>query len=353
MTKRIAVLGVQVPFVRGGAEMLNDELVRQINLRADRLGVQADLIQLPYKWYPDTQVVQHMLAWKMLDITEADGHPIDLVIGTKFPSYAADHPNKVLWLVHQHRMFYDLEGTRFDRPSLSAADRAARFCARRADTLAVRSCKAHFAIAETVAARLMHYNEIEATVLHPPPRLRDRIQPGEFRDYILYVGRLESIKRVEILIDALAIDRSAKAVILGAGKYRDVLVERAEKLGLSSRCVFPGFVSDEEYLDYLANCRAVYYAPFDEDYGFATVEAFLAEKPVLTLPDSGEPQAMVGATGAGWIAEEPTAEALAALTAKVGASSSAELHATGYRARAFARSIHWDAVVRQLVEAHL
>ena len=333
--------------------MLNDELVRQINLRADRLDVQADLIQLPYKWYPDVQVIQHMMAWKMLDLTESDGQPIDLVIGTKFPSYSADHPNKVLWLVHQHRMFYELEGTRFDVPSLTDEDRAARYCARRADTLAVKSCKAHYAIAETVASRLMRFNEIEATVLHPPPRLRDRIEPGEFRDYILYVGRLESIKRIELLIDALALDRSSKAVVLGAGKYRDVLVERAEKLGLGARCVFPGFVSDEAYLDYLAHCRAVYYAPFDEDYGFATIEAFLAEKPVLTLPDSGEPRAMVGRTGAGWIASESTAAALAELTAKVSAASAEVLHAVGYRARAFARSIHWDGVLQQLVEAHL
>ncbi len=353
MTKRIAILGVQVPFVRGGAEMLNDELVRQINLRSDRFDAVADLIQLPYKWYPDTQVLNHMLAWKMLDITEADGHPIDLAIATKFPSYAADHSNKVLWLVHQHRMFYDLEGTRFDVLSTNEDDRAARFCARRADTLAARSCKAHFAIAETVAARLQRYNDIEAQVLHPPPRLRDRIEPGEFGDYILYVGRLESIKRIEFLIDALAIDTTSKAIVLGAGKYRDVLVKRAEKLELGGRCVFPGFVSDEEYLRYLANCRAVYYAPVDEDYGFATVEAFLAEKPVLTFRDSGEPQAMVGKTGAGWIAQESTAEALAALTARVSAASAAMLHDTGYLARPFARGIHWDAVLHQLVEAHL
>ena len=333
--------------------MLNDELVRQINLRSDRFDATADLIQLPYKWYPDTQVVQHMLAWKMIDITESDGHPIDLAIGTKFPSYSADHPNKVLWLVHQHRMFYDLEGTRFDVLSMSEADRSARFCARRADTLAVKSCKAHFAIAETVAARLLRYNELEAKVLHPPPRLRDRIEAGSFGNYILYVGRLESIKRVELLIDALAIDRTSNAVILGTGKYRDDLVERAEKLDLGSRCVFPGFVSDEQYLDYLANCRAVYYAPFDEDYGFATVEAFLAEKPVLTFADSGEPQAMVRKTGAGWIADSATAEALAELTAKVTAAKSETLHATGYAARSFARGIHWDAVLHELVEAFL
>ena len=333
--------------------MLNEELVRQINLRGERLDAQADLIQIPYKWYPDAQVIQHMLAWKMIDITESDGHPIDLAIATKFPSYAADHPNKVLWLVHQHRAFYDLEGTHYDVPALSEQERSARFCARRADTLAAESCKARYAIAETVAARLQHYNHVDAQVLHPPPRLRDRIVTGEFRDYILYVGRLETIKRVDLLIDALAIDRTSKAVILGTGKAREELIARAEKVGLGDRCVFPGFVADDLYIDYLANCRAVYYAPYDEDYGFATVEAFLAEKPVVTSADSGEPHAMVAKTGAGWIAAAPTPAAFAELTAKVSGMAADRLHATGYRARAFARSIHWDAVIAELVETHL
>lgn len=353
INKRIAVLGVQVPFIRGGAELLNDELVRQINLRGHRHGLQADLIQLPYKWYPDERVLQDMLAWKLIDITQSDGHPIDLVIGTKFPSYCADHPNKVLWLVHQHRAFYDLEGTQYDVPVLTDLNRSARYSARRGDTLAVASCKARYSIAETVSARLRRYNKIDAEVLHPPPKLRDRIRAGDYGDYILYVGRAERIKRVDVLIDALALDRTSRAVVLGTGKYLADLRERAEGLQLGDRCKFPGYVSDEDLLDYLANCRAVYYGPYDEDYGFATVEAFLAGKPVITLPDSGEPAIMVEKTGAGWIAKSASASDLADVTARATISPVAELREIGERGAAFAQSIHWDAVFEKLVESHL
>ena len=353
MTKRIAVLGVQVPFIRGGAELLNDELVRQINLRAARYDVQADLIQLPFKWYPETHVLQDMLAWKLVDITESDGHTIDLVIGTKFPSYCADHPSKVLWLVHQHRAFYDLEGTSFDVPSLTDLDRATRFTVKRADSVALTSCKARFSIAETVADRLRRFNSCESTVLYPPPKLCDRIYRGDYRDYILYVGRQERIKRIELLIGALALDKSSKAVILGTGKYREYLQALAEKHALGDRCVFPGYVTDEQYLEYLAHCRAVYYGPYDEDYGFATVEAFLAEKPVMTFADSGEPAAMVRRTGAGWVAERPTADALAEITAKVTAMDGTTLQALGYAGRCFGQAINWDTVFQQLVEQHL
>ncbi len=355
MKKRIAVLGVQVPFVRGGAEALNEELVHQINLRGERHNVEAELIQLPFKWYPEEHVLKDMMAWKLVDIEESDGLPIDLVIGTKFPSYCADHPKKVLWLVHQHRLFYDLAGTPYDRPGedLTDLDRSVRHSVRRGDTLALESCRARYSIGHTVSSRLRRYNKFDADVLHPPPKLRERIHSGEPGDYLLYVGRIETIKRIELLIDALAIDRRSRAIIIGIGKSRAALMERAERLGLGDRCVFPGYVTDEAYLEYLANCRAVYYGPFDEDYGFATVEALAAAKPVITFTDSGEPAYIVEATGCGWLVPLPTAAALAEVTAQVGAATHDTLREIGRRGSQFVASIHWETIFNHLVASQL
>ena len=42
-------------------------------------------------------------------------------------------------------------------------------------------------------------------------------------------------------------------------------------------------------IDHLARCRAVVFPPFNEDYGFVTVEAFMCGKPVITCHDSGGP----------------------------------------------------------------
>ncbi len=355
MKKRIAVLGVQVPFVRGGAEVLNEELVRQINLRGESHDVQAELIQLPYKWYPEEHVLKDMMAWKLLDITESDGQPIDIAIGTKFPSYCVDHPHKVLWLVHQHRLFYDLAGTAYDRPShdVSELDRSVRHTVRRGDTLSLQSCIARFSIGHTVSSRMRRYNKLDAQVLHPPPRLREEIRTGEFGNYILYVGRLETIKRVELLIDALAIDRHSRAIVIGIGKNRANLMHRAEKLGVLDRCEFPGWVTDEAYIEYLANCRAVYYGPFDEDYGFATVEALIAGKPVITFADSGEPNHIVESTGSGWVVDLPTAAALAEVTAKATSAPTRELRDLGQRGAAFVESVHWDSIFHHLVQSQL
>src|SRR6202049_1516552 len=124
MTKRVLVLGTQVPFAQGGAENLNEGLVQAIRLHVPEVAV--DLVQLPLKHYPEQRLITEMMTWRLIDVTEVDGEKVDLVIATKFPSYAVRHPNKVLWLVHQYRQAYDLEGSAYDQPTLSDIERSAR-----------------------------------------------------------------------------------------------------------------------------------------------------------------------------------------------------------------------------------
>ena len=72
-----------MPFVRGGAEFHVRELVRQ--LRAH--GHDTELVSVPFKWYPKDEILAHAAAWRLLDLSESNGRPIDLVIATKFPTY--------------------------------------------------------------------------------------------------------------------------------------------------------------------------------------------------------------------------------------------------------------------------
>ena len=85
------------------------ELVRQ--LRAH--GHDTELVSVPFKWYPKPEILTHAAAWRLLDLSESNGRPIDLVIATKFPTYFARHACKVAWLIHQHRAAYELAGTPF------------------------------------------------------------------------------------------------------------------------------------------------------------------------------------------------------------------------------------------------
>ena len=80
-----------MPFVSGGAEACASGL-RQALLEH---GHEAEIVSIPFKWYPPDEIVRQMLIWELVDLTEANGKTIDLVIALKFPAYLVRHSNKV------------------------------------------------------------------------------------------------------------------------------------------------------------------------------------------------------------------------------------------------------------------
>ncbi len=67
--KTVLVCGVQAPFITGGAEILVAEL--RVNL--ERRGFRVDVVNVPFKWYPVSEIVRQALAWRLLDVTESNG----------------------------------------------------------------------------------------------------------------------------------------------------------------------------------------------------------------------------------------------------------------------------------------
>lgn len=280
--KKVAICASQVPFVKGGAELLVQALYEELRKR----GFDADVIQLPYKWYSNQQLLNTCFAWRMLDLSESNGEKIDLVIPTKTPSYLIRHPNKVVWLIHQYRQVYDQLGT----PYSPYTEKDKKFIdqIKMMDELALKEAKKIYTISQNTADRLMKYNSIKGEVLYHPPKHYGKYYHDTYGDYILSVGRLESVKRVDLLIKALKYtDRQIRAVIAGKGPYMDSLKRLAEQEKLQDRVSFLGFVDDNELLKLYANARGVFFAPFDEDYGYITLEAFLSKVPVITTKDSG------------------------------------------------------------------
>lgn len=350
MTRRVLVLGAQVPFTRGGAENLNAGLVDAILRYVPDVAV--DLVQLPMKHYPEQRLLTEMMTWRLIDITEVNGERVDLVIATKFPTYAVRHPNKVLWLVHQYRQAYDLAGTVYDKPELTALEQAARSKLHALDRKFIGECSARFAISETVSERLMRFNGLVSIPLWPPSLMQERIHAGPYSDTIICFGRLDASKRVSLLIDAAQVVPDARIVIYGAGPDAAELHARIERLGLQQRCRLAGHVAEDELIDALSGARAVFYGPYDEDYGYATIEAFLAEKPVITCADSGEAARIVARTGGGWVVE-PSATAIAAALQEVQRQNDPQLAARGRAGAEFARALSWRHVVDQLVVPYL
>jgi glycosyltransferase involved in cell wall biosynthesis len=339
---RIAVCSPQVPFARGGAEIFADDLVTELRER----GHETDLVTVPYKWYPGARVLSQAFLWRLLDLTEADGRAIDLVIATKFPSYAVRHPNKVVWLLHQFRQAYELDRTELGQFGETAEDRAARRAVQRLDRVALGEAKKVFATSRNVAERLQRSTGLEAEVMpHPPQELPYRTE--SYDDFVLSVGRLDRAKRNELLLEALAAEPTLQCVIVGDGPDRARLEDLSHRRDLDGRARFTGRVDEEELAALYARCLAVYYAPVDEDFGMVPYEAFLAEKPVVTTTDAGGPLEVVTDRRTGLVCE-PRALALAQACSWLREHVD-DAKAWGRAGKEIARRVSWDDTIQRLL----
>ena len=342
--RTVLVCAVQVPLVHGGAEILAGQLVAQLQQR----GFDADLVRLPFKWYPHDEIFQHAAAWRLIDLSESSGRRIDCVIATKFPSYFVRHPNKALWLLHQHRAAYDLCGTPFCSDfDWREMDVAARERLIALDTRMIGEASRLYTIGAVTTRRLERYNGIAAPPLHHPPKLAGRLRPGPLGDYLLSVGRLETLKRVDLAIRAMADAPGLRLLIAGDGTQREALERLAVATGTGDRVEFLGTVNDEQLIELYANALAVVFAPFDEDYGYVTLEAFLSAKPVVTCPDSGGVLEFV-ADGVNGLVVAPDPGALADAFRSLDANRP-RAASMGDAGRELARAITWDGVIEKLL----
>ena len=221
------------------------------------------------------------------------------------------------WLIHQYRAAYELAGTPFSDFDHTEADVALRDRLITLDTAMLGECRRVFANARNTAERARRYNGVEAEPLYHPPRLAERLHGGESGQYVLSVGRLEAVKRVDLAVRAMAHAPGALTlVVAGTGTMRSALEALAAELGVADRVRFAGEVDDDEIVRLYAGALGVIFPPYDEDYGYVTLEAFLAGKPVITTTDAGGPTEFVEDGVNGWV----TAPDPAALGAAIGAS---------------------------------
>jgi glycosyltransferase involved in cell wall biosynthesis len=344
MIKRVVVCEARVPFIEGGAERLVSGLVDRLKVH----GYSAERVTIPFKWYPKEELLSQAAAWRLVDLSESNGVPIDAVIATKFPTYFVRHPNKVTWLLHQYRAVYDLCGTPYSEFGHTEADVKLRDRLIALDTEVLGESARLFTIARNVAARLARYNGLTAEALYHPPPLAGGLRTDPAGDYVLSVGRLEATKRVDLILRALAhADRNVRLVVAGDGPLRESLEAVAATAGVADRVTWTGPIDEPQLVELYAGALAVVFPPFDEDYGYVTLEAFLSRKPVITTTDAGGPLEFVE-DGINGFVTAPAPEAIgAAMTA---------LHVDRKRARALGdagydrvRSITWDAAIERLV----
>jgi glycosyltransferase involved in cell wall biosynthesis len=106
-------------------------------------------------------------------------------------------------------------------------------------------------------------------------------------------------------------------------------------------------VDDKQLLELYSKCLAVYFAPYDEDYGYVTLEAFLSFKPVITLNDAGGVLEFVSDNQTGYILNKVEGIAIKINYLYNNKNVARELGVNGHE---LVKDINWDNVIDRLTE---
>jgi glycosyltransferase involved in cell wall biosynthesis len=252
------------------------------------------------------------------------------------------HERKVVWLIHQHRSAYEL----WDHPEFADLSKqeegpVVRGMIWQSDRTALGEAKRIFTNSRNVQDRLWGSVRLSSDVLYHHSPISEALlpmEPGAYGDAIVYPSRLEALKRQPLAVEAMRhVKTGVKLVLVGSGPDELAIRKQIDELGLSGRVSLRVGVPDEELHGLYLGALGVYYGPFDEDYGYVTLEGFAARRPVVTLTDSGGPLEFVTHGETGLVARpEPSAIAEAfdrlftdrALAKRLGTAGNEKLRAT-------------------------
>lgn len=344
---KIGIVTTYVPFVRGGAEILAE------NLR-DKLieyGHEAIIINIPFKWYPSEKIIEHILATRLINVAN-----VDRVIALKFPAYFVQHGNKVLWLLHQFRQVYELWGTDYQDLPDTPEGNTVRDIIIHCDNQFLPEAKKIYTNSNIVGERLRNYNNIESSILFPPLMNPENYFCEQYGDFFFYPSRITRGKRQFLAVQAMKYTKSpAKLVIAGSPEHPEDLkmlhkIIREDKTH-KKVTIIDYYISEEEKVQYYASCRGCIYIPYDEDsYGYVTLESYHAKKPVITCDDSGDTTVLVHDGRSGFVTSSDPKEIALAIDKMYYDSKLAQKMGECGLEIVKKLNISWDYVIRGLTE---
>ena len=147
------------------------------------------------------------------------------------------------------------------------------------------------------------YNDVPCELFYKPNQ-RDscRVELGVPPESLMigYTGRIEKVKRIDLLLKAFAsvLVRypSARLVLVGEGDLEQKLKIYAEKLGISNAVIWTGFRND---IPRLLAAMDIYVQPsVNEGLSLSILEAMAAEKAIIATQVGGTPELLEnGKTG--------------------------------------------------------
>ena len=339
---KVLVTANIVPFMTGGAEYHIQGLITQLQ----RQGHQVESIRFPFWFSPEGDILKLMRHCRELNLNQPNGIKIDKLISLQFPAYGVQHDDHRVWIMHQHRSVYEL----FKDHEATAEQQQFRQQVIAFDNEVLGQIPMRFANSRRVAERLLHNNQLQSTPLYHPPYGFERFYNAADQAYIFCPSRLESLKRQDLLIQAARyLTTPVKIIIAGDGGQWQSYEALIAKYQFQQRVKLIGHISEKEKLAFYANALAVFFAPFDEDYGYITLESQLSAKPVITCTDSGGPLEFIEHNDNGFI-EEPDAQKIAAVIDELYTHPQRAREMGQYGLEAYRqKNISWDNVVNRLL----
>jgi len=245
------------------------------NVRLHELGVRPGTLPL--------QVLRLMSAWNRYKSSAR----IVIYSGTYTPLAVSNHLSNrnILYchtpprFIYDQRSFYLASLPVGQRPAflplVNYLERRYRKSVERMDRIVVNS--------ENVKWRVRTYLGLDSTVVHPPCEV-ERYYWKEPDGYYLSTARMDSLKRVDLIVEAFKCMPDRRLMVVSSGAERKRLIELAEN---ATNIRFVGDVGDVELKKLIAGCIATIYIPRDEDFGMSPVESMAAGKPVIGVAEGG------------------------------------------------------------------
>ena len=309
---RIAIATTQAPYIVGGAEYLANNLLHA----CQRSGHQVEIIRHPFIDSTPMTIEKSISSWTQDDLSLWGKDEPNLLICLKFPAFYIPHDCKIMWTLHQQRSMYDLwDYMQEQGHKHSKQEKTLRQKVTNLDNENFSSALQNFTISKTVSKRLLHYNNIIAPALYHPPALANAFFQNDssnlLGDFIFAPSRFEPLKRQHLLLEALNLTtQPVKAVLTGQGSTNSHLRGLINHYHLQDRVIIHTQMDEADMIAHYKNSLAVFFAPYDEDYGYVTLEAMLAKKAVVTCYDSGGTNEFVVHEQTGFI-EAPAPQQLA------------------------------------------
>lgn len=176
------------------------------------------------------------------------------------------------------------------------------------------------------------------------------------RTRILYVGRLDALKGVDLLIKAFALvvgrGVDAELQIVGGGsadEFRRVL-GRISQLRLTDRVKLPGVLPQSELPKIYSNSDCIVAPSFHETFGLAVLEAAACETPAIAADVDGL-RAIVVNGETGYLIDERDAQLYADKIVELMGNDKVRSEMSK-AARKRAETLSWDATVSGLVNVY-